>query len=96
MAENNVNSYVLPTHPDGYRGALVGLGWGSVRRWAIAHGFHSRTVHSVLERWAHRADEPNGEEARKIMVALRLTLSGKRRPKKARRSRETPVSHPAN
>jgi hypothetical protein len=89
MSRDNVNSYVPPTDADGYRAELVRLKWGSVNGWAAAHGFHARTVHSVLERWAHRDKDPRGDEAKEIMAALRMTLSERRRPKKARKTAKT-------
>ena len=45
------------------------------RRWAADHGYHWRTVYSVLHVWVGRTDRrPHGGLARQILADLRADL----------------------
>jgi hypothetical protein len=46
----------------------------SVRAWSLAHGYKPRTVTMVLERWAGRAEQPQGRLSFRILRDLSRDL----------------------
>lgn len=55
--------------------AALALKGTNLRQWAIAHGHQYATVHTVLQRWAHRHDrDPLGGLSRIIIKELREEL----------------------
>jgi gp16 family phage-associated protein len=47
----------------------------SLQSWALANGYHPRTVSIVVQRWGDRTDrKPHGGISRKIMADLRHEL----------------------
>lgn len=46
----------------------------SVRAWSLQHGYKPRTVTMVLERWAGRAEQPQGRLSYRILRDLSREL----------------------